>query len=50
MISNEHRDMSGNSQNFLVDFLRFFVSLVLKILRLIRLKVLFEANIIEGSC
>jgi hypothetical protein len=41
--------MGGNSQNFLGKFVRFFVSLGLKILRLIRFKVLFEADIINGD-
>jgi len=31
-------------------FIRFFVALGLNILRLFRLKVLFEANIIKGWC
>jgi len=39
-----------NLQNFLGKFVRFFVTLGLKILRLLRLKVLFEANIIKGQC
>ncbi len=41
-------DMGGNSQHFLHKFVRFFVTLGLKILRLFRLKVLFEAVIIKG--
>ncbi len=40
--------LGGDSQNFLHIFLRFFVALGLKILRLFRLKVLFEADIIKG--
>ncbi len=40
----------GDSQNFLGKFERFFVTLGLKILRLFRLKVLFEADIIKGGC
>jgi len=42
------RRQSGNSQNFLGKFVRFFLTLGLKILRLFRLKVLFEADIIKG--
>jgi len=38
----------GNLQNFLGKFVRFFETLGLKILRLFRLKVLFEADIIKG--
>jgi len=38
----------GNSQNFLGKFVRFFVTFGLKILRLFRFKILFEANIITG--
>jgi len=38
----------GDSQNFLLKFIRFFVTLGLKILKLFRLKVVFEADIIEG--
>jgi len=41
-------NLSGNSQNFLGKFVRFFVTLGLKILRLFRLTVLFEADIIKG--
>ncbi len=40
--------LGGDSQNFLNKFVRFFVTLGLKILRLLRLKVLFEADIIKG--
>jgi len=40
----------GDSQNFLRKFLRFFVTLNLKILRLFLLKALFEADIIKGWC
>jgi len=36
-----------NSQNFLSKFVRFFVTLGLKILILLRLKVVFKANIIK---
>jgi len=39
--------LGGDSQNFLNKFVRFFVTLGLEILRLFRLKVLFEANIIK---
>ncbi len=39
--------LGGNSQNFLCKFVRFFVTLGLKIFRLFRLKVLFEADIIK---
>ncbi len=38
----------SNSQNFLGKFVRFFVTLGLKILRFFMLKVLFEADIING--
>ncbi len=38
----------GNLQNFLCKFVRIFVTLDLKILRLFRLKVLFETDIIKG--
>jgi len=41
-------NLSENSQNFLGKFVRFFVTLGLKILRLFRLTVLFEADIIKG--
>jgi len=40
----------GDSQNFLGKFQRFFVTLNLKILRLFRIKVLFEADISKGGC
>jgi len=33
----------GDSQNYLGKFIRFFVTLGLEILRLFRLKILFEA-------
>jgi len=42
------KNQDGNSQNFLGKFVRFFLTLGLKILRLFRLKVLFEADIIKG--
>ncbi len=38
----------GDSQNFLGKFVRFFVTLSLKILKLFWLKLLFEANVIKG--
>jgi len=38
----------GDLQNVLCKFVRFFVTLGLKILRLFRLKVLLEAGIIKG--
>jgi hypothetical protein len=40
--------LGGDSQNVLGKFLRFFVTLGLKILRSSRPKVLFEADIIKG--
>jgi hypothetical protein len=36
-----------NSQNFVSKFVRFFETLGLKILRLLRLKVVFKADIIK---
>jgi len=48
LTSNFVSDQGGDLQNFLQKFLIFFVTLSLKILRLFRLKVLFEADIIEG--
>jgi len=44
------KHLGGNSQNFLWKFVRFFLTLGLKILRLFGLKVLFEADIIKGWC
>jgi len=41
------KGQGGDSQNFLQKFVRFFVTLGLKILRLFRLRVLFEADIIK---
>ncbi len=41
--------LGGNSQNFLSKFLRLFVTLGLKILRLLRLKVVFEVDINKKS-
>jgi len=38
----------GNSQNILCKFIRFFLTLVLKILRLFWFKVVFEADINKG--
>jgi hypothetical protein len=47
IISNGKRSRAGlGSQNFLLKFVKVFVTLGLKILRLFRVKVLFEANII----
>jgi len=40
--------LGANSQIFLSKFVRFFITLDLKILRLFRFKVLFEADIIKG--
>jgi riboflavin kinase/FMN adenylyltransferase len=40
-------DLGGNSQNFLSKFVRFCVTFGLKILRLLRPKVVFEADIIK---
>jgi len=42
------RLLGGNPQNFLPKFVRFFLTLGLKIWTLFRLKVLFEADIIKG--
>jgi hypothetical protein len=45
--------LGGDSQNFLRKFVRFFVTLGLKILKLLRLfwlKVIFEEDIIKGQC
>ena len=39
--------LCGNSQNFLHKFVRFFVTLGLKILRLLRQKVVFEAYVMK---
>jgi len=41
-------NQGGDSQNILRKFVRFFETLDLKILRLFRLGVLFEADIIKG--
>ena len=38
----------GNSQNFLRQILNIFVTLGLNILRFLRLKVVFKADIIKG--
>jgi hypothetical protein len=38
----------GDSQNFLQKFVRFFITLSLKILRFFRPKIVFEANKIKG--
>jgi len=40
------RYQGGNSQNFLSKFVRFFVTLGLKILRLLRQKIVFKYDII----
>jgi len=42
------KNQDGDSQNFLRKFVRFCVTLGLKILRLFRLKVVFEPDIIKG--
>jgi len=42
--------LGGNSQNFLHKFVRFFLTLGLKIFKLQWLKVVFEADIIKGWC
>ncbi len=41
--------MGGDSQNFLGKFLKIFVTLWFNFLRLFRLKVLLEADIIKGG-
>ncbi len=46
--TKEIKDQGSDSQNFLGKFVRFFVTLGIKILRLFRLKVLFEEYIIKG--
>ena len=50
MSSDEHRtqEQGGTSQNFLLQILKIFASLGLKILKLSRPKVVFEADIIKG--
>jgi len=40
--------LSGNSQNILQKFVRFFINRGLEILSIFMLKVLFEADIIKG--
>jgi len=42
--------LGGDSQKVLGKFVRLFGTLGPKILRLLRLKVLFEAEIIKGWC
>jgi len=42
--------LGGDSQNFLHKFVRFVITLGIKILRLFRLNVLIGANIIKGWC
>jgi len=44
----KNKNQGGNSQNFLRKFVNFSLTLSLKILRLFRLKVLFEADLIKG--
>jgi hypothetical protein len=41
------KGLGGDSQNFLRKFVRFFLTLSLKILILLRLKVVFDADIIK---
>jgi len=48
MIILSHKLLGGDSQNFLRKFARFFITLGLEILRLFRLKVLFEVDIMKG--
>ena len=43
-------NQSGNSQNFLMQIRNIFVTLGLKILGFLRLKYIFEADIIKGWC
>jgi hypothetical protein len=47
LMTVKYRFQGGNSQNFLSKFVRFFVTLCLKILILLRLKVVFEEEIIK---
>jgi len=42
--------LGGNSQNFLQKFVRFFITLGLKILKLLKLRVVFEAYINKSYC
>jgi len=42
--------LGGNLQKFLSKFVRFFITLGLKIFILLRLKVVFEADIIKRWC
>ncbi len=44
---NYKKNLCGDLQNFLGKFVRFLVTLGLKILRLLRLKVVFEEDIIK---
>jgi len=44
------RLLGGDSHNFLSNFVRFFVTLGLEILRLLRLKVVFKADISKRRC
>jgi len=43
------KTLGGNSQNFLCKFIRFFVSLGLKILTLFRLKALLKQISLKGD-
>ncbi len=44
------KNLGGNSQNFLGKFVRFFVTMGFKFLRLFRLKVLYVAFVITKMC
>jgi len=44
----EITNLGGDSQNFLRKFVRFFLTLGLKILRFLSLKIVIEADIIKG--
>ncbi len=46
---NNKEKQGWNSQNFLHKFVRFFLSLGLKVLRLFRLKVFFEALALKSD-
>jgi len=43
-------DQDGNSQNFLRQILKIFITLGLNFLRFLILKVVFKAYIIKGWC
>jgi hypothetical protein len=47
ILTSVGKTQGGDSQNFLQKFVRFFLTLSLKILILLRLKVVFEADIIK---